>query len=96
MYEVKDSSTIAGYDWKGKGKAWATATGNLVIKFKNGGLYEYADVDGQTVKDFAEAASKGRFLTEVIKPNYEVKKLGSSTVSMNTVTSGWPFPTSKP
>lgn len=47
----------------------------LVIEFKNGGVYQYADVDEETVCDFEDAESHGSFFNTEIKGKYTFKKL---------------------
>lgn len=50
--------------------------GRLFIKFKGDKIYFYEEVPKKIYKAFIEAASKGHYLNEYIKPNhacYQVK-----------------------
>lgn len=47
----------------------------LLVEFKGGAQYEYADVGVFTVQDMIQAPSKGKFLAEHIKGHFEYQKL---------------------
>ena len=47
----------------------------LHVLFNSGSEYVYAGVSDTTVKAFIEADSKGKFLNQYIKGNYEYQKV---------------------
>lgn len=64
---MKKSTVVESFEFKG-GKG-------LVIDFKSGAQYLYKDVDEKTFENFEKAESKGKFLNEVLKKEFEVEKL---------------------
>jgi len=68
MHFVESSNVEAiGYD---------EATRQLHVRFLKSGLtYVYYDVEDWVFQEFLQAASKGIFLNERIKPGYQVGKL---------------------
>lgn len=48
---------------------------NLVVQFKNGGIYSYVDVPEDVFGAFKGADSQGSFLARKIKPQFEVEKI---------------------
>ncbi|MBW3571266.1 MAG: KTSC domain-containing protein [Gemmatimonadetes bacterium] len=66
--ERLDSSSLAsaGYD---------PAAHVLEVEFRNGGIYQYFDVDGDEYHEFRTAPSKGRYLNTRIKPGHPARKL---------------------
>ena len=68
--ERLDSSSLAsaGYD---------PAAHVLEVEFRNGGVYQYLDVDDHEYDDFQDAESKGRYLNTEIKPDHPARKLSS-------------------
>jgi len=62
-----ESSTIASYDYN-------PLTHQMEVRFKNGSLYRYSDVDQDTVKAFEEAESKGGFLHQRIRGVFPFEK----------------------
>ena len=71
------SSTIEGHLWSGKGSPYNSIkdTGDLIIKFKNGGYYRYKDVDADTFWEFESAESKGKYHARNIKNVFVVEKI---------------------
>lgn len=63
-----DSSSLvsAGYD---------PAKQLLEVEFRNGGVYQYLDVDDHEYDDFQGAESKGRYLNTEIKPRHRYRQL---------------------
>ena len=51
-------------------------TEDLIVKFVNGGKYEYADVPEDVSDNFEDASSLGKFFNKKIKPNYAYNKVG--------------------
>ena len=47
----------------------------LIVTFKNGARYAYADVDERTYSALLEADSVGRFVTLEIKPHHPATRL---------------------
>ena len=47
----------------------------LEVEFRNGGVYQYLDVDDHEYGEFQEAESKGRYLNTEIKPRHRYKLL---------------------
>ncbi len=48
----------------------------LEVEFKNGGVYQYADVSREDADGLVGAESVGRFLNQMIKPTYAATKAG--------------------
>ena len=48
---------------------------DLLVKFKNGRVYRYADVPFDTVSDLHGSESVGKFLNAAIKPHYAVEEV---------------------
>ncbi len=48
----------------------------LRVRFNSGSEYVYSDVPGQVFTDFLAADSKGQFLNQNIKGQYEYSKVG--------------------
>jgi hypothetical protein len=46
---------------------------DLEVEFESGAVYRYLDVPPEVVEGFIDAPSKGAFLTEHIKPHYDVE-----------------------
>ncbi|HEX2209664.1 MAG TPA: KTSC domain-containing protein [Longimicrobium sp.] len=63
-----DSSSLAsvGYD---------PAKHVLEVEFRNGGVYQYLEVDDHEYEEFRSAPSKGRYLNTEIKPLHPARKL---------------------
>jgi KTSC domain-containing protein len=64
-----DSSSIAaiGYDERAR---------KVYVRFRTSRrLYAYTGVPARVFRDLERAESKGRFVNEVIKPGYAVRKL---------------------
>ena len=63
-----DSTSLAsvGYD---------PAKNLLEVEFRNGGIYQYLEVDDHEYDGFREAESKGRFLNTEIKPTHRYRLL---------------------
>ena len=51
--------------------------GILEVEFNNGGIYQYIDVPQSVYALLMRAPSKGRFLHECVKPNYECRKVAA-------------------
>lgn len=68
--ERLDSSSLAsaGYD---------PAAHVLEVEFRNGGVYQYLEVDDDEYEEFRSAPSKGRYLNTEIKPDHPARKLTS-------------------
>lgn len=62
-----DSSNIAKI-------AYHDASKTLCVRFHNGGLYSYHDVDMDIYVGFVHAESVGKFLNTVVKPVYGYNK----------------------
>ncbi len=70
------SSTISGCSWKGTGGLYNEGTsGDLFVKFKNGGYYRYKDVDPKTFWALYEAPSIGKFFAQHIKDKFVTEKI---------------------
>ena len=53
---------------------WYAASGDLVIEYRNSGrTYTYAHVPRRVFDALMRAPSKGKFLNEIVKPNYGLK-----------------------
>lgn len=65
-------------------------TKSLVVKFKNGGVYVYADVETSVYVAFMSASSKGNFLDAEIKQKYSFIRIDESEISQ------WIGDTTKP
>lgn len=52
---------------------------DLYVKY-NSGVYVYSGVDKYLFEQLLQAESKGRFLSEEIKPVYKYKKLENKTI----------------
>lgn len=65
--DTPESSNIARF-------AYDNARGILTVEFKRGGTYDYHDVPSTVFEEMKEAKSKGRFLSESIKPIYRCEK----------------------
>ena len=63
-----DSSTINAISYKNN---------ILFVRFNNGGIYIYENVNEKLFEDFKNADSKGKFLNENIKNKYECSKLSN-------------------
>lgn len=50
---------------------------DLIITFKNGGVYKYNNVSASDYMRFEMAESQGKILNSLIKPNYSFSKLDS-------------------
>lgn len=46
----------------------------LTVEFKNGTAYDYHGVPAKVADEFAASDSKGKFLNQEIKGNYEYQK----------------------
>lgn len=66
--ERLDSSSLAsaGYD---------PAAHVLEVEFRNGGVYQYLQVEDAEYQEFQRAPSKGRYLNTEIKPVHPARKL---------------------
>ena len=66
--ERLDSSSLAsaGYD---------PAAHVLEVEFRNGGVYQYLEVDDDEYEEFRAAPSKGRYLNTEIKPTHRYRRL---------------------
>ena len=87
---MKESSTIKDVMW---------IEGHLIVTFKTGAVYQYADVPEQVYSDFLAADSLGKFFTTNVKPKYEGTKAPERKLYVHgsDVPGAWPFPTgSKP
>jgi len=47
----------------------------LEIEFTNGGIYQYYPVPPATYEEFCAADSKGTFVNQRIKPNFECREI---------------------
>lgn len=47
----------------------------LRIQFQNGGTYDYHGVDADLAKAFEDAPSKGKFISDILKPGCPVSKV---------------------
>ena len=66
MVEVTSSNVEAiGYD---------EGLRELAVRFKSGGTYVYHDVPKSVFDDFLESESKGRFIANEIKNQYDFTK----------------------
>jgi hypothetical protein len=65
-YVVRDSSNVNYVGWQ---------DGDMVVWFKNGGLYRYEGVSRQRAVAAALASSVGSYINKKIKPHYKVVKL---------------------
>ncbi|MBU2177666.1 MAG: KTSC domain-containing protein [Gammaproteobacteria bacterium] len=50
-------------------------TKGMLVQFKNGSVYRYADVPAKVFEDFKGAGSKGKYLNEHIKGAYAAEKI---------------------
>lgn len=48
---------------------------HLDVLYKNESLYRYYDIQPEIVEALNQAASKGRFINETIKPNYRCQRI---------------------
>ncbi len=69
---IDKSSTLASYAQVDFGP---DRHGDLLLEFKNSGIYRYKEVDSATVIDFIEAPSKGKFFAAKIRDNFEHSKI---------------------
>ena len=67
-----ESSTVASSDWTIEAEA---ATGELIVSFKSGASYVYADVKKEDYTKFINSDSIGSALNHFIKGTYEFTKL---------------------
>jgi KTSC domain len=58
-----------------KSVAWDSETSVLEIRFHNGSLYQYEGVPRETYNLLFTAESIGRYVNELIKPNYAARKV---------------------
>lgn len=65
-----DSSNIASV-------AYHEDTKTMCVKFAHGGLYTYQGVDNEIYVSLVHAESVGKYLNDVIKPNYAYTKFNS-------------------
>ena len=94
-----NSSTISGYRWHGKGSSYNDIrdAADLIVKFKNGGIYKYKDVDYDTYSGFEYAESRGKYLAAKIKNKFVTEKIDlpkSDRYSTNRP-KPWVFPTNE-
>jgi ABC-type transporter Mla maintaining outer membrane lipid asymmetry ATPase subunit MlaF len=47
----------------------------LRVIFQSGAIYDYLKVPGNVYNEMKKASSKGEFLNNKIKPNYEFEKI---------------------
>jgi hypothetical protein len=98
LYQCK-SSTIAGHKWAGKGSPYNKDRdpADLIIKFKNGGIYRYKDVDYETYYGFEDAESKGKYLAKNIKNKFVTEKIDLPRPARYSTNKPkpWVFPTSE-
>jgi hypothetical protein len=66
--ERLDSSSVASVGYDASARV-------LEVEFRNGGVYQYLDVQGEEYDEFSEADSKGRYLNTEIKPNHRYRRL---------------------
>lgn len=66
--EAVDSSNIKGMGYDGARKV-------LAVTFKSGDTFHYAGIEPETVIDFYNAESKGRFYTQNIKGKFTGQKM---------------------
>jgi hypothetical protein len=58
--------------------AWAEydkQTQVMEVRFHNGGIYIYSDVEPETYQNFLDAESQGKFFNRFIKDKYSTKRL---------------------
>jgi hypothetical protein len=69
-----DSSCVAriGYD---------PAAEEVYVEFHDSGIYAYEGVSALVFDELARAESKGKFVNEVVKPRYPVRKLQTRPTS---------------
>lgn len=67
-----ESSTVASSDWAIETEA---TKGELIVNFKSGASYVYANVDKDDYKKFINSESIGSALNLYIKGTYEFTKL---------------------
>ncbi|MBL0718088.1 MAG: KTSC domain-containing protein [Alphaproteobacteria bacterium] len=48
---------------------------SIIVYFHSGGVYKYINVSKSVFDQFINSISKGQFLDNVIKPNYDFVKL---------------------
>jgi len=95
---VANSSTIHSYKWHGTEKA---RYADLSIKFKNGGVYTYMDVDLATFNEFVTADSRGSYFSANIRGVFLTEKVESAPEKKSNklhtlnVMAAWPFPNHK-
>jgi hypothetical protein len=58
-----------------KSSTYDTTTKELIVEFKKGGKYSYADVPLQTIISLRRAASKGAYFSKHIAKKYNYKKI---------------------
>lgn len=58
-------------------KAWGydSKTKVMRVQFKNGGMYDYADVPQEKVDEFKESDSMGSYLNVAIKSEHDFTKV---------------------
>lgn len=69
MYESLDSSFLDGFEWVPNEND--PNSGTLTIHFKNGKEYNYKDVPIETVEEFRDSSSAGKFYSSNIKGKFE-------------------------
>lgn len=67
-----DSSNIAEIGWEAGSKS---SVGILNVRFSNGSLYEYYDVESVIFDLFIKAESKGKFFSSFIRKIYKYSKI---------------------
>jgi len=67
------SSNITGVGWTPS--EINPALGTMQVLFRNGGLYEYLDVEHSVFQTMVESPSSGKFLNERIKPKNKFRKI---------------------
>lgn len=66
-HQVKSSNVVSvGYD---------PASGVLEVEFRNGSVYDYADVPAEQFNELLEAPSVGSFIAKRVRGQYPTTKL---------------------
>lgn len=67
MFKTDKSSNIDHLDYNAE-------TNTLEVKFKNGGIYHYSNVDKKTYDAFEKAESHGKHFAKYINGKFQHKK----------------------
>lgn len=69
-YQAVESSAISRVNWEADFLDTSGKSGTMNVEFTNGHGYAYPGVPVDVFEEFLASSSKGRFLNQVIKPQY--------------------------